>query len=1207
MDLNNIPTLKEYISSGPPIEEDDENISSTTIAPIQTDVTTSNISSTPDSIPSLKEFVNSGPAPTVDVTEKDVEDLNIKEQTEMGIQEPVDPRIFAKFKSERADIELATDAEFSGTLEEMTAREEQAALLETMQFGDPDAPTNMLPRPTNFQYDRIFNLKEERLRQHEETRDAIQLLLNDPNPVRAQSVSQLLDSGMSLNHIAWVVGAAEWTPFYGTALGIIDIPENYKMMKELWSEGNYLGAAGVGALSAAELTASIVGGKAVVKKGSEKLFKPSDTASKIREATEKADIKVKENAAKVAKANTKISKKMIEDFELSIDPTGNTKISKTVNGKLVLDPEKAKEVGLGIASDVYNLQSERMDAFLDASSSVSGSKQKLAQAEQKYGVGANQVFITSEESVEDFVSPLLNPESFNSIVAVTADLQKSYPDAFNNKKTVIENLFDLTVSGKLDGDDLNDTLAKYGLNFDEYVLTVVGSGSEAGKILNKLSQIKRAGSFKVDINSNRQLEKGQNAIMSTWRRIENIRRGSMTSMIKTAARNFESAFIRSPLEALQNVMDTSLLAMSNEYTKKSDQMFIRRALSSTAKGATTFVSPENWKGSMAMLKRIYATPKLSKELTEIILERPEFAEQHKALFEQVNEYRRATGAGTGGAVDKTLSTIEGAVDILSTPNRIQEFVIRRGVYTGEMERLLKRDWGIDMIEVLEKGDIGLLSSNSTKYRPKGARPFEEIVDEATKRALDVTYAKAPDVPLFRDTANFLSRTGLTAVTTPFPRFMFNSIELMGQYTGGAFNPALKRIFGMKKGPLDAKDRQNISRNLSGLVGILAAYQYRTSDGAPADSKMIEGYDTETGEGTMIDTTSQYPLRQALWIAEAMKRLDPETQKYLPVSGPLTMIGAIDEGDGTFEDWFDLKEFTETFLGTSARTGTTSIFVEEIANIVGGSSGDDPTFGQRRDKVLGRLVGDYIRTHLIPLTQVVELQRMVGVRPEEYKDYSTDDPYTFSGQVKRSIEQSGVASILDPSKEAELPSREFVLAEDRKRITGLLSAVGGIAVLQENNEDAEYLIDKGFSEFDLGSRQSGSVRRNENAAMREQIPMIVDMAKTVETDARKTYMNAGQNYKKRYTLQEHINDEVTAVIKTMVGSIRQNLIGDSKYKDAPAYIQEYNKFKNLPRATRKYALREFYRANDGEPPDITSVEDLGVLLAYSKKMGIYRVK
>ena len=47
---------------------------------------------------------------------------------------------------------------------------------------------------------------------------------------------------------------------------------------------------------------------------------------------------------------------------------------------------------------------------------------------------------------------------------------------------------------------------------------------------------------------------------------------------------------------------------------------------------------------------------------------------------------------------------------------------------------------------------------------------------------------------------------------------------------------------------------------------------------------MEGIDSVTGENTVIDVTAQFPLSQAMWIAEAMKRLDPDVQKFLPVSG-----------------------------------------------------------------------------------------------------------------------------------------------------------------------------------------------------------------------------------------------------------------------------------------------------------------------------------
>ena len=81
-------------------------------------------------------------------------------------------------------------------------------------------------------------------------------------------------------------------------------------------------------------------------------------------------------------------------------------------------------------------------------------------------------------------------------------------------KTVIDNLFELTVGKDIDANqELADSLAKYGLTFDEYVMTVVSGGSDAGKILNKLSQIKRAGHLdNVDAVKNKALEKRQNGL-----------------------------------------------------------------------------------------------------------------------------------------------------------------------------------------------------------------------------------------------------------------------------------------------------------------------------------------------------------------------------------------------------------------------------------------------------------------------------------------------------------------------------------------------------------------------------------------------------------------------------------------------------------------------------------------------------------------------
>lgn len=1145
-------------------------------------------------------------ADVYELDEVEDEPLDLEDLENLGkVETEYDPRIAAKYDEAVGKIDV--DRILSDTEEEVRPQIEQILeqtfyqeqIEERLNKTSGENVTGMLPRrSTELETLEALGITrtEIQLRDAEEDRDNIHELLNDANTTRAASVNALLDTGLSLDTIGWIVQGGEFVPFYGGYLALTDVPINLEIAKELWAEGEWVGAAAVAGASTIDIALGIAGVLSAGKLVTKRVKNRRDRYTKIREATEQKRTAKVEAAAKVVKDNRKFTNKMIKEYEMSIDPTGKTKVSKKDSkGNLVLDYEAARQVGLGITEDMYNAQQKYMDRFMEAYRAKD--QKAIADLERESGVSVNQMLAMAEENADGFVSPLLRADSFDSMVAVAIDLKQKYPDAFNNNKTVIDNLFELSVSNKFDADELNDVLSKYGLSFNEYVLGVVGSGSEAGRTLQKLSRIKKAGTFKLDDVQTRELERTQSGIVSAWRRIENIRRGSMTSMFKTAVRNFQSGVIRSPMEAIENVFDTVLLEMSREFNSKSDRMLLTKSLRAAMKGGQTFVSPSQWAGSLAMLKRIYATPYASKQLTEIMLDNPKFADNFKALQNNVNEYRKATGAGKGGVADGVLSGAESVVDVLQIPNRIQEFVIRRGVFTGEMERLLKRDWGIDLVKEMEAGNWEDIMTNASKFRPKGARSIDDIVDEATKRALDVTYAKAPDVPQFKRISDFLTSTGLTAVTTPFPRFMFNSIELLGQYSGGAFNPAIKRILGKKTGPLDAKDRQNISRNISGLAAIYAAYQYRTSGGAPADYKQMEGIDNITGEETVIDVTAQFPMRQVLWIAEAMKRLDPSVQKKLPVSGPLNALGLIEEGEGTFDDWFDPKEALEVFMGVNARTGASNVFIDEISDILAGG-GEDLVSLQKQKARLGRLVGDYLRTHLIPATQIVEIQRMVGVRPTEYVDYSSDNPDTFSGNVRRSLDQAGITTLFNPSSEEELPSREFVLSEDRKRIGTKLGLMAGITVLQKNNPDAEYLINKGFSEFELGSREKGSIRREENAAMREYLPDIVDAARIAEEEARESYKDESKFYKENYTIEEHVNATVIADIGKMVRETRK-AVSEFKLVDAPLHAVEYRKFKRMSPAARKYALSEFMSEND-RFPSLVDEDDVIDLLLYAKE-------
>ena len=124
----------------------------------------------------------------------------------------------------------------------------------------------------------------------------------------------------------------------------------------------------------------------------------------------------------------------------------------------------------------------------------------------------------------------------------------------------------------------------------------------------------------------------------------------------------------------------------------------------------------------------------------------------------------------------------------------------------------------------------IANSSSVKPAGKNVRSFASLVDSATNKALDVTYAKQPDLAAFRNLSSFITNNGLTAII-PFPRFMFNSIELVAQYAGGASIPMtrkmMKMVGGKSQRAMTEAERKYVSRNITGLGIVGAAYMYRS--------------------------------------------------------------------------------------------------------------------------------------------------------------------------------------------------------------------------------------------------------------------------------------------------------------------------------------------------------------------------------------------
>lgn len=909
-------------------------------------------------------------------------------------------------------------------------------------------------------------------------------------------------------------------------------------------------------------------------KGDKKRFNFTAGAAKLAEAEVSNESIVRANIA--AQKASDLAEQMLKDFEVitgkkitsEITIPGETKIvdGKKVTGlgrtKLVYNPERARKAGLEINEEIMAREVKESESILPEG--VLGKGKATTEGEE--------ILLTTGKS--DLVEPLLKPESFNKIVAVASDLKKRNPKAFDNKDTVIDNLLKLTANQELlPSDELQKTLTKYGLSYEDYTLAIIGTGSRAGQVLQKLSQIKRARpSSEMDLLAAKAIEETNGKIRNFVMRAENIRRGGLVSQLATASRNLSSAVIRAPLEGLGNVMDTSMYALQNE---------------GVMAGAKALVDRQNWNGSFKHFNYMFSRPDIAKDYTDYILDRPELAQYFDSIFNNLNEIQAATGRGDptrvlgGKWVDKSLGELEDVVGALNIPNRFQEYLVRRGIFFGELERLTKREYGFDLQEVLQQGRIKELLNDSPDLIPTNKKSFVELVADSTTKALDVTYAKQPEVQMFRSISSFITRNGLT-VLMPFPRFMFNSMELMGNYAAGASIPMTKKVMsfiakdGKDIGKLTSKDRQRISRNLLGMATSLAAYQYIKSEDAPEDLKLIR-----IGEGIVTDTSPFFPMRQFLTFGKLL-------QQYVD--------GGVDGLAGWLGEQENMKDFYQTFTGTNFRVGAGFDILDEVAGIAQSTDFNSSEAGQR---FLGRVIGSYLSSWAVPAAQIIDTQRAFGERGTEYRD-AAEDPVLgrpfLSGvgrEIARPFKARGIS--LSPEEEAALPKREFLFQEDARRVEPLWKVLFGINLRTADSEEGDYLRGIGFSDWDLGSKSNiPSIRNFENKYLRELVVPLANIVQGYEESFAQEYDNSGETLKDSMTKKLYIKTKSANLFNKLYKRNRQivNSLRKSEELSNP-YINAMLTYRRASKTARKEAMVRFIQ-REGREPDGTNVEDLQLL-------------
>ena len=732
------------------------------------------------------------------------------------------------------------------------------------------------------------------------------------------------------------------------------------------------------------------------------------------------------------------------------------------------------------------------------------------------------------------------PKNLDGVVAMYATLKKSgnFDTVFNKDKSVIENLADLVVTNKLSTlqkDELIQTAIDFNVDVNDVILIGIGSGSEAGKLLQKFSAIKRAGfgDNQKGITENKLLDE---PIRGTeWkdfiRRFESLRRGMVVSMVKTASRNFISGLERTPFEIVANYLQTIMWTFENK---------------GALRGIASTVSPTNMLMSMRPLVRMFDDPVESKNFVRLILDNPTYRTQWMQVTEAIGEIRRYQGAGatetiplasTGAPkkiVDKMLSEGEAIVDILNGPNRMQEQIVRQGFILAEMERLVKVEWEVDLIPLLQEGKLGQLINNSPSLRPEGARPWSDIVADSVRKGMDVTYAGRPDWKTAGQVVDILTRSVVgTMAVNMFPRFVVNGMEAVFQFMAGSLVPIVKisnkALAHNRKGPiieLTSRDREYVSRNIVGLGALYGTVQYFDSDDAPDDYRKMKIGDSE------VDTTPFFPTRQLFYIANAYRHWR----------------------DGTLKDWVgsSIKEIEETFLGSSARhmqgQATFPLFTL-VGEVVDSIKNEEGITGEQGATMIGRAVSNYFSTWMVQPTQLAEFQRAVGMRGNVRVNRAEDLKLTERGiksEVARRLainkpDDDNIRSLemrtgesLDDMSEIDKTINDPELLKEIKKgnvvvspwygaskyINQSLSAILGITSspsTKRKNKDGTYLepVAEFFTRYNYEEYETGSKLYNaplakfrQNLLLAQHYPSYIEGLKEIEDNLSRAWDNNG---------------------------------------------------------------------------------------------------
>lgn len=519
------------------------------------------------------------------------------------------------------------------------------------------------------------------------------------------------------------------------------------------------------------------------------------------------------------------------------------------------------------SKDVEKISKDIVDNFNDLNKQVKEPLDpKLVSEGQESLQAAGKRLGLDDQKLVDIT---LSDDLMKRIAGAAKILLKEGKGKVNPNDRVTKQVYDLLDQDLVSPELYRETLDMLGVDLGTFAKIVLAEGSDLGRKLGRLSQIKDR--F-VDIEANYgqrtayeeamiELQKlhdasgfgGYGRDNPTAYRFNQYRKGILVSQPGTAIRNVASVL---GFQAVPNMLVTAINRGLN--AARGNPMQGNAVMDSILIGRNIFA-------------QFTGDQRLNLYTSEILKNMPK---SEKRLF---GNLFGENGMGTSSVGDVGTYTMDRFVRAINILNRGQEHFFRTASFMTSVERQLAEK-GLSLTNIAKTGSL------SKRIATKEGEELisDDVIQKAIDDSLEFTFANLQDKDtMFGAFANltteFINKTPLTLLV-PFPRFMFAAMKYQYDFSPLGFLSSV----GTKKGRarIAAGDHTGLARNIVGSGLLTGAFMLKNSE--YSGGEWYELKDPETGR--TLDTRALFPIPQYLFAADTIQRFfsgrDKDTAKFI---------------------------------------------------------------------------------------------------------------------------------------------------------------------------------------------------------------------------------------------------------------------------------------------------------------------------------------